>query len=81
RGNYSTLKLLKNFELLVVELAKETITPHSIDQAITLLNKYQVKDSLQREFIDWIFHSYLSEYKDQSSNMHSRLHFPSYRPL
>ncbi|MGP4066019.1 ABC transporter substrate-binding protein [Oceanobacillus sp. M65] len=81
RGNYSTLKLLKNFELLVVERAKETITPHSIDQAITLLNKYQVKDSLQREFIDWIFHSYLSEYKDQSSNMHSRLHFPSYRPL
>ncbi|MDX8044405.1 ABC transporter substrate-binding protein [Gracilibacillus sp. S3-1-1] len=81
RGNYSTIKLLKNVEALVVNEAKRMITPTSIDESIQLLKKYQINDSIQREFIDWIFHTYLSEQADIKENRISRLHFPSYRSL
>ncbi|WP_042224417.1 ABC transporter substrate-binding protein [Oceanobacillus manasiensis] len=81
RGNYSTLKLLQNIDILVMEQVKASMTPHSIDESLKLLNKFQVKHSLQREFIDWVFHSYLSEQRDLASDRFSRLHFPSYRSL
>ncbi|MFD2630201.1 ABC transporter substrate-binding protein [Oceanobacillus kapialis] len=81
RGNSSTIKLVKSIDQLVLEEAKETITPHSIDESIKLLSKYNIQESLQREFIHWVFHSYLMENKGEETDNLSRLHFPSYRPL
>ncbi|MGN8648051.1 ABC transporter substrate-binding protein [Gracilibacillus sp. HCP3S3_G5_1] len=81
RGNYSSMILLENVETLLINEAKNMLTPTSIDAAIRLLRKHEVRDSLQREFVDWIFHSYLNEQIAPADGKLSRLQFPSYRPL
>ncbi|SDZ58646.1 DNA-binding transcriptional regulator SgrR of sgrS sRNA, contains a MarR-type HTH domain and a solute-binding domain [Evansella caseinilytica] len=81
RGNRSTIVLNKNIDTLIIEEAKRRMTPASIDESMQLLKKYQVQPSVQREYIDWIFHSYLGKQREKTTDELSRLHFPSYRPL
>ncbi|WP_080847840.1 ABC transporter substrate-binding protein [Cytobacillus gottheilii] len=81
RGNLSSIKLLKVLDHLVVDEAKSMLTPTSIDAGISLLKKYGVKESVQREFVGWVFHTYLGKLLGPEGGKLSRLHFPSYRPL
>ncbi|MFS0559917.1 ABC transporter substrate-binding protein [Terribacillus sp. 179-K 1B1 HS] len=81
RENCSTIKLLKDMDSIITEKAKALLSPDSIDSSLQFLMNQHVNKSVQREFIDYVFRSYLNEATYAEENEIAKLQFPSYRPL
>jgi SgrR family transcriptional regulator len=82
RGNYSSIKLLRDLNLLVIEKAKKMATSSSIDESLNFLGRYRVSDNEQRDFLEWLFYSLMNEKNNLPvDDQMDRLQFPSYRPL